>query len=156
MKNKNLRILLCLVVSLLIMFINPYKIIVVRGDSMYPALRSGQILLAKKYSQLIKGDIVIAKNDFGEIIIKRVTYIPGEYYYFFYNDQNEDSYYELLYDNSYKSISNFKLDHIDRMLIEAKVPKNHYYLTGDNKDNSDDSRRFGTVEQKDILYKVIR
>ena len=34
-------------------------------------------------------------------------------------------------------------------------PKNHYYLIGDNLDKSDDSRRFGSVEEKDILYKVI-
>ena len=123
---------------------------------MYPTLRNGQILIAKKYSQLNKGDIVIAKNDFDETIIKRITYMPGEYYYFFYAPDNTDSYYQLLYDNSYKSISDFKDLNIDKMLIEAKVPKNHYYLTGDNKDNSDDSRRFGTVEERDILYKVIR
>ena len=35
---------------------------------MYPALKNGQILIAKKYSQLVKGDIVIAKNDFDETI----------------------------------------------------------------------------------------
>jgi hypothetical protein len=28
-------------------------------------------------------------------------------------------------------------------------------LIGDNLDKSDDSRRFGSVEEKDILYKVI-
>jgi hypothetical protein len=45
---------------------------------------------------------------------------------------------------------------VDKLLIESKVPINHYYITGDNKGNSDDSRRFGTVEKRDILYKVIR
>jgi hypothetical protein len=28
-------------------------------------------------------------------------------------------------------------------------------LVGDNLEKSDDSRRFGSVEEKDILYKVI-
>ena len=88
MKNKSFKILLCLVVSLFVMFINPYKIIVVRGESMYPTLKNGQILIAKKYSQLVKGDIVIAKNDFDETIVKRITYLPGEYYYFFYSSES--------------------------------------------------------------------
>ena len=156
MKNKNFKILLCLVVSLFVMFINPYKIIVVRGESMYPTLKNGQILIAKKYSQLVKGDIVIAKNDFDETIIKRITYLPGEYYYFFYSSDNVDANYQLIYDNSYKSISDFKVGNVDKLLIESKVPINRYYITGDNKGNSDDSRRFGTVQKRDILYKVIR
>jgi type IV secretory pathway protease TraF len=41
-------------------------------------------------------------------------------------------------------------------MMELKVPKNHYYLVGDNLDESDDSRRFGTIDEKDILYKVIQ
>ena len=156
MRNKNVVILLCLIASLVFMLLNPYKIIVVRGDSMYPTLKNGQILLAKKYTNLDKGDIVIAKNDFSEVIIKRILYVPEEYYYFYYDIKNKDYFYELLYDNSYKSISGFKNEHLNQSLVESKVPKKHYYLVGDNKNNSDDSRRFGTVENKDILYKVIR
>jgi hypothetical protein len=41
-------------------------------------------------------------------------------------------------------------------MMELKVPKNHYYLVGDNLPKSDDSRRFGTVEENEILYKVIQ
>lgn len=43
----------------------------------------------------------------------------------------------------------------DGAIVELKVPKNHYYLLGDNFNNSDDSRRFGTVERSQIIYKVI-
>ena len=41
-------------------------------------------------------------------------------------------------------------------MMECKVQKNHFYLIGDNLDNSDDSRRFGTVEENEILYKIIQ
>ena len=44
----------------------------------------------------------------------------------------------------------------DAYMLELKVPKNHYYLIGDNLDNSDDSRRFGTLEENEILYKVVQ
>ncbi len=41
------------------------------------------------------------------------------------------------------------------LVMKQIVPKNHVYLLGDNLNNSDDSRRFGPVEKKDIMYKVI-
>ena len=37
----------------------------------------------------------------------------------------------------------------------VKVPKNSFYVLGDNWYNSDDSRRFGCVNKEDILFKVI-
>ena len=63
--------------------------------------------------------------------------------------------FQLIVDNSYHSILEYKsID--DVYMMELKVPKDHYYLVGDNLDESDDSRRFGTIDEKDILYKVIQ
>ena len=67
----------------------------------------------------------------------------------------KDGTLELIVDNSYRSIlDNKNLD--DAYMMELKVPKNHYYLIGDNLNESDDSRRFGTIEDNEILYKVIQ
>jgi signal peptidase I len=139
-------------ILLLLAYFQPYKLVVVIGQSMYPTYRSGQIVLAKKTKYFKKSDVVVALSDDRSLIVKRILYTPEEYYYYV---MKKEGYYKLIIDNSYRSIVQTKnID--DAYMLELKVPKNHYYLIGDNLDQSDDSRRFGTVEENEILYKVIQ
>lgn len=139
-------------ILLLLAYFQPYKLVVVIGQSMYPTYKSGQIVLAKKTKYFKKSDVVVALNDDRSLIIKRILYTPEEYYYYV---MKKEGYYKLIIDNSYRSIVQTKnID--DAYMLELKVPKNHYYLIGDNLDNSDDSRRFGTLEENEILYKVVQ
>ena len=151
-KNKLIALLIGLFVGLIMLF-QPYKFVVVIGDSMLPTFESGNILLAKKVDSVRNGDVVVAYNDYSDKIIKRVVYLPEEYYYYHYV-KNDDS-PMLIQDNSYKNIMYWMNLVGDEAIAELKVPKNHYYLLGDNFNNSDDSRRFGTVERSQIIYKVI-
>lgn len=136
------------------MFINPYKIIVVKGDSMKPTYKSGDILLGSKDRNFKRGDVVVLKNDFQETIIKRITFLPGETYYsvFFVADgvTESDIISKEQYENFKKSKSNYTI------LLKDKVPLNQFFVTGDNRRNSDDSRRFGSISEETILYKVIK
>ena len=84
MKSRVFKISLIGLLSLFVLLFNPYKIVVVVGNSMYPTLKNGNVVLAKKTKDFRKGDIVIAKNDFQEIIIKRIAYMPKEYYYYLF------------------------------------------------------------------------
>lgn len=139
-------------ILLLLAYFQPYKLVVVIGQSMYPTYKSGQIVLAKKTKYFKKSDVVVALNDDRSLIIKRILYTPEEYYYYV---MKKEGYYKLIIDNSYRSIAQTKnID--DAYMLELKVPKNHYYLIGDNLDNSDDSRRFGSLEENEILYKVVQ
>lgn len=139
-------------ILLLLAYFQPYKLVVVVGQSMYPTYKSGQIVLAKKTKYFKKSDVVVALSDDRSLIVKRILYIPEEYYYYV---MKKEGYYKLIINNSYRSIAQTKnID--DAYMLELKVPKNHYYLIGDNLDNSDDSRRFGTVEENEILYKVVQ
>jgi len=139
-------------ILLLLAYFQPYKLVVVIGQSMYPTYKSGQIVLAKKTKYFKKSDVVVALNDDRSLIIKRILYTPEEYYYYV---MKKEGYYKLIIDNSYRSIVQTKnID--DAYMMELKVPKNHYYLIGDNLDQSDDSRRFGTLEENEILYKVVQ
>ena len=123
---------------------------------MYPTYKDGQVIFAKKFNSINKGDIVIARNDLGEIIIKRVKYVPGDYYYHYLTRMQDGTSEIYFLDNSYKLISTFKDNNKDVLLIENKVPLKQYFLMGDNVDNSDDSRRFGSLNLSDILYKVVK
>lgn len=149
------RLLVSLVVGCILMlfaYLQPYKLVVVVGESMTPTYRNRQILVAKRTKYFKKSDVVVALSDDRTLIVKRILYTPEEYYYYMLKKSGE---FELIMDNSYRSILQVKkID--DAYMMELKVPKNHYYLIGDNLSKSDDSRRFGTVEENEILYKVIQ
>lgn len=139
-----------LLVSLLIF--QPYKLVVVVGRSMLPTLKGGQILLAKKTNKFERGDIVVIKEE-DNIIIKRIKYLPEEYYYSVLDFETADM---IVIENDFRDmmlgIEKYGLENIK----EYKMAKNSYFVLGDNSAESDDSRRFGPIHKEQILYKVIR
>lgn len=139
-----------LLVSLLLF--QPYKLVVVVGRSMLPTLKGGQILLAKKTNKFERGDIVVIKEE-DNIIIKRIKYLPEEYYY---SVLDFEMFEMVVIENDFREmmigIEKYGLDNIK----EYKLPKNSYFVLGDNSAESDDSRRFGPIHKEQILYKVIR
>ena len=155
MNKKFIKTLLIAFVLIIFMIINPYKIIVIRGESMYPTYKNGDILLSSKDRNFLKGDIVVLKNDFDETIIKRITYMPGETYYTVAKIVSHDCITEIVDKKTYENTKqNSKSKYV--IAMKDKVPLNQYFITGDNKDNSDDSRRFGSIEKAKILYKIIK
>lgn len=149
MKLKVYKLIIVAVLLSIFLVYNPYKLIVVVGNSMYPSFKNNQILLAKKIDTLRKNDVVVIKSDFYGTIIKRIALIPGDHYYFYLDTE------KIFIDNSYESISNFKKTHGDYSLFDFQLKENKYFVLGDNSNFSEDSRHFGPVEREDILYKVI-
>ena len=140
---------LALVVGL---YFNPYKIIVIVGNSMYPTLKSHQLVLAAKVDKIERGDIVVAYNDARETIVKRVAYLPEDKYKLVIEPGFSEP--KMIEDLTYPEWIYFLTDK-RCLIIDCKIPKNQYFLIGDNRNVSDDSRRFGSIEKKDIIYKVI-
>lgn len=136
-----------------IAYLQPYRLVVVVGDSMLPTYKSGQILLATRTLEVRKGDVVVVKNYDYETIIKRIQYEPGEKYYYLKN--MNDNTPLLISDNSYSNISEYFKVFPKNQILEMKVPLNHFYILGDNLGNSEDSRSFGTIERSQILFKVV-
>jgi signal peptidase I len=150
--RKYIKLIVCLLV-VLALWAMPYKIIVVKGESMYPYLKNNELLLAVKTNNFSVNDIVIMKNDFDEIIIKRIKFTGNDvYYYLMYSHSDKvevfDQHIGVMVQKYYEDNHNF-------LVMKHVVPKEHVFLLGDNSENSDDSRRFGTVKKSDIMYKVI-
>ena len=130
--------------------------VIVSGSSMDPTLKNGQVLilnkLAKKY---MRDDIVVidAKiNGKKERIVKRVIGLPGE------TLEYKDGF---LYINGKRTHDDF-VDKtrdftLERVAGKKKIPENYYFVMGDNRRNSLDSRdtRVGLVKKSDIIGKPI-
>lgn len=148
-KRSLIYVVVCLI-TLVLMFLQPYKLVVVVGPSMEPTYKSGQLLVAKKSSKFNVGDVVVIKN-FDGIIIKRILFTPGQVYYNRLNTKKEEI--ELLYGPVlFDQLMNSNEHYVVKSL---KVPLKQYYVIGDNLSNSEDSRFFGTITEDQILYKVI-
>ena len=120
------------------------------GSSMEPSLHQGQYLVVNKavywFHPPHRGDIIIfhsLEND-NQDLIKRVIATPGEYVEIkdgkvYINDQPLDEPYIQGTNDPY-----------DRTL----VPNDHYFVLGDNRNHSNDSRYWGMLPQGNIVGKA--
>lgn len=122
-----------------------FTVVHVCGESMLPTLQDNYYGVAVRTSQPQVGDIVIAKTDSSQLIIKRVVGLPGDIV----------SISEKGTFNNGKEVTPKIHNSAGTPRLEIKVPEDHYFLLGDNRDNSYDSRVFGAVDKRYIDYKLI-
>lgn len=127
------------------------KPIKIEGQAMMPTLRDGQRVIANKMVDEIKrGDIVVFwfPDDPSKSYIKRVVGLPGEEVniedgkLFIDRQKVEEPYLNPEY-----------LSH-DSLPTPTLVKDHHYFVLGDNRRNSSDSRYWGLVPEKYIYAKV--
>src|SRR4051794_40845765 len=152
-------IFLIIVVFILlgVFFVQP---VVVEGTSMLPQLHDGERLLVNKlvyykiqsisWGHLNRGDIVVFwyPNDPDKSYVKRVIGLPGETV-------------EMRAGKVYVNGQLLQEDYLDPNYDEGmpsyppkRVEDHHYFVMGDNRDNSSDSRYWGTVPEKYIYGKA--
>ena len=127
----------------------------VRGISMFPTFNNNQLLIAKpinKYQDIKVNDIVVCEIE-GNTIIKRVKYIQNQYVYYYFDSNTSEI--KIIDKNTYQYLSTHPIASNKTLIQKLIVPKGCVYLIGDNLNNSDDSRRFGTIPFNNIKYKVI-
>lgn len=135
-----------IVIIIVVILIKTYIFtpVIVNGDSMLNTLHDNDIMILNKIDIRLNGidrfDIVVIKTGKTKII-KRVIGLPGETVE--YKDNK-------LYINGKKIKDNYGSD-ITYDFDLVKVPNNFYFVLGDNRTDSIDSRMLGPISKDDIL-----
>lgn len=152
-KDSMVYIMTFMVVILILVYIASLTQVV--GPSMNKTLEDGDITVILKFQYKIfkpkRGDIVSFKYDETKYLIKRVIGLPGEHI-----EIKDSKVYidDKLYDEEYVLTDNNKKV-VNRDY--GVVPENQYFVLGDNRDNSLDSRyeKVGFINKKDFIGKVV-
>lgn len=131
-------IIIVVVIVIRTFFVTPVR---VNGSSMYPTLKGGEIMLLNKLGKIDRFDIVVLKLDTGEDnLIKRVIGMPGE------TVQITDN---KIYVNDKVLEENFGVG-ITYDIDKVTLKDDEYFVLGDNRIISMDSRVFGTINKEEI------
>ena len=124
----------------------------IKGRSMVPTFDDGQrVVVLKLFRDIQRGDIVIfsSQDDPGKDLIKRVIALPGE------RIQIRKGIVRI----NGKVLKEGYLEDKDYGLYDAEIDEEvglgQLYVLGDNRDDSHDSRRFGSVSEESLKGKVV-
>ena len=135
-----------IIIVVLIIKSNVVAPIRVNGKSMYSTLKDGDIMILNiigyRTSSLKRFDIVVVDNG-KDYLIKRVIGLPGDEVE--YKDNK-------LYINGKETKDKYGQGNTKD--FKVKVKKNSYFVLGDNREDSLDSRYYGAFNKKKILGKT--
>lgn len=122
----------------------------ISGTSMQNSLYNGDIVVVSKIQYKLisikRGDIIAFDYKDSKFLVKRIIGLPGERVEIKDNELYIDG-KELIEEY----IESSKMDDKDYF----KVPDDSYFVLGDNREDSLDSRNFGFIIKDDIIGKVL-
>ena len=122
----------------------------VSGDSMYPNYKNGDVVVVSLSKKEINRFDVVVFNDeeTNKFLIKRVIGLPGEKVqiiddYILVNDILIDDYVHV------------SMGTAGLAKDEIELGENEYFVLGDNRTNSKDSRMLGAINVDDMIGKAV-
>ncbi len=129
---------------------------IVDGPSMSPSFHHGQRLLANKavykFHEPERGDVVVfhPPNNQRDDYIKRIVGLPGEFV-----EIKEGIVYIHKEDGNVLPLDESYVTEQARLSFKGdKIPENEYFVLGDNRNNSNDSRHGWTLPRQNIIGKA--
>lgn len=122
----------------------------IEGTAMLPSFKDGdRVLVEENASEIKRGDIIFFQypKNTTKLYFKRVVGLPNETVsilngkVFVNNKELEEPYLDQVYNQSKSNT------------LPIKVPAQSYFVLGDNRDNSSDSRSWGNVSEELIVGK---
>lgn len=132
----------------------PHEVV---GRSMLPNFQNGEYLIGNKigykFTEPQRGDVIIFEYNEHTDYIKRIVGLPGEEISLQNGVIHIDN--QMLDEGTYLETS--ILTHGGDYLKEGHsigIPENHFFVFGDNRPNSSDSRDFGPIAREQIKGKA--
>lgn len=145
-----------------------FQLFIVDGQSMEPTLQTGNFLVVDKWSNvgisdnIKRGDVVVFKHHNningkfadGRFLVKRAVAIPGDRI-ILNGDDNNIKIITPSGETILPTESHIKYKNKIYPLTNILLNKDQYFVMGDNRDNSYDSRFFGPVNKGSISGVVL-
>ena len=146
-KKEKKFLLLVMIIILFKIFI--FNFILVKGDSMNPKYKNNDFMFLNKiiysFKPIRRGEVIVLKYKNNDLI-KRIIALPNDKIkvengkLYINNKEVKENYI-----NSYTASYDFD---------EITLKDNEYFVMGDNRYNSYDSRNFGTITKNNIIGRV--
>lgn len=153
LKNKKYKRMLIsiIVVLLLIVLFSYFTIVQISGNSMNNTLHDREIYLGVNQNNYKRKDIVTVSitdpiTGLDKTIIKRIIGMPNDIIEIKNNK---------LYINGKLQKEDYIKEEMDTFDIKYTLKEDEYFLLGDNRNNSYDSRCIGPVKKNQIDYKIL-
>nr|WP_033542409.1 signal peptidase I [Planococcus sp. CAU13] len=133
-----------------------YEPVEVHGKSMMPTFEENDRIILMKISEIKRFDMIVFKVNDDKNYLKRVIGIPGDTVevtddqLYINGDQAEEPYLE----ENRKLAKHLGYDRLTEDFQELTVPPGYYFVLGDNRLNSVDSRMLGFINEDSVIGEV--